>query len=269
MSTLAPDRQRARLLAAAGAIGLVLVVVLTLAGAPTIVRTGLCLPLLIGIGGSALSATLVPDQRRLDGLTRVGLVLLLGLTTLLTAALLVALLFRDGLPATRLVIAQAVLSAVPLAVLASRGRAAKASRTAVAASTVWSGVAGVVLLALALVLGNAIVPKGGSEPTFSFTGPTAKSPGPTSVGAGAPVPLSWSLRNTGNLLPVPSLQAVIDGRPVAVTSDVTPAGPQEYRGTATLTAPTTVGVHRVVLSAPLRTQRLELVTYLDVRGTPQ
>jgi hypothetical protein len=50
-----------------------------------------------------------------------------------------------------------------------------------------------------------------------------------------------------------------------VASDVTPAATGDYTGSARLVAPTDPGLHRVVLSVPLPTQRLELVTYLDVR----
>jgi hypothetical protein len=63
------------------------------------------------------------------------------------------------------------------------------------------------------------------------------------------------------------LQAVIDGQAVPVSTDVEPGDQGAYSGLATVVAPVVPGVHRVVLSAPLPSQRLELVTYLDVQPT--
>ena len=194
---VAADRHRARVLVAAGAVGVVIAVVLTFADAPTLVRAVLCLPLLVAVSGAALTAVLVPQQSRLDGVNRTGLVVLLGLGALLISALLVAVLFRDGLPATRVVLMLAVLTAIPLGFLGRRASAEPVSGSALPSATVWSGIAGVALLLGALVVGTALIPHGSSAPTFSFTGPAATAPGPTVVAPSAPVPLSWALRNVG------------------------------------------------------------------------
>lgn len=269
MTVLTPDRHRPRVLVAAAAVGLVLVVILTAVGAPATVRTLLCLPLLIGISGAAFSAVLVPDQRRLDGLSRLGVVLLLGLGLLVAAGLLVATLLRDGLPATRVVIAQALLTAVPLGVLALRSTATTPSgpRTSIPGPTLWSGVAGVVLLVGALLLGTRLIPDQPASPTFAFSGPAATAPGPTKAAPGEPVMLGWTLRDAGNLPGAPTLQAVIDGRPAQVSTTTTDARPAEYAGTVTVSPPPEAGVHRVVLAAVLPSQRLELVSYIQVEPT--
>jgi hypothetical protein len=279
--SVAADRHRARVLVAGGAVGLLLAVVLTFADAPTSVRTALCLPLLVAISGAAFSAVLVPEQSRLDGVSRTGLVVLLGLGALLVSALLVGLLLRDGLPATRVVLVLAALTAVPLVLLGRGASVGPLSRSglpnatlspgsmssgSMSSGSLWSGVAGVALLVGALALGTALIPRGSAAPTFSFTGPAATAPGPTPVAPNTQVPLSWSLRHAGTLPAGTVLQAVIDGRAVGVSGDLVPDGAGEYRGTATVQAPAEPGVHRVVLSAPLPSQRLELVTYVDVQS---
>jgi hypothetical protein len=123
--SVAPDRHRARVLVAGGAVGLALALVLTFADAPAAVRTVLCLPLLVAISGAAFSAVLVPEQSRLDGVSRTGLVVLLGLAALLVSALLVGLLLRDGLPATRVVLVLAALTAGDVVVRHRRSRPAR------------------------------------------------------------------------------------------------------------------------------------------------
>jgi hypothetical protein len=278
-------RQRARVLVGAGAVGLLVAVVLVQADAPTVVRIVLGLPLLIGISGAALTAVLVPGQRRLDGLTRIGLVLLFGLTALVASALLVALVFRDGLPAGRLAVAQALLTAVPLVIVALRGVAAPAARPTVPGPTVWSGVAGVALLAVAFLLGSRIIPHGSAAdvPTFSFTGPAATAAGPSTAAVGSDISLGWALRGAAGRAGDPTVQAVVDGQSVDVQTAATRSGSDAYTGTAVLRAPATPGLHRVVLAAlvPARAegaggvpgdagvsaaQRLELVTYVDVQA---
>lgn len=264
MTVLTPDRNRSRLLVGAAVVGLVLVVVLTAVGAPSAVRTLLCLPLLIGISGAAFAAVLVPDNRRLDALTRLGVVLLLGLGTLVAAGLLVATLFRHGLPDTRVVIAQALLTVVPLAMLALRPTVAPGPRQSISRSTLWSGVIGVALLVGALLLGTRLIPDQPASPTFAFSGPAATAPGPTKAAPGEPVTLAWALHDAGNLPGGPTLQAVVDGRPAEVSATTTDVRPGEYAGTATVSPPPEAGVHRVVLAAVLPSSRLELVSYIEV-----
>jgi hypothetical protein len=271
VSTLSPARSETRLLAGAGTAALLVVLLLTLAGAPTAVRALICLPLLVGISGAAISASLVPQQDRLDGLTRGGLALLFGLASLLFSGLLVALILRHGLGTRRLVVVQVLVSALALATFAaSRFRrvpvpppagTVPAPRT----STIWSAVAGIVLLGLALVGGRLLLPGDSAAPTFSFTGPAATAAGPTKVAPAGPITLDWALRHAGTLPKGQPLQAVIDGQSVDVRSNVTPVTGGDYGGQASLVAPSTPGLHRVVLSIPLPSQRLELVTYVDVQ----
>src|SRR3954471_9713650 len=73
-----------------GAAGLLLVVLLTVLGSPAWLRTALCLPLLLGISGAAISAVVLPPRSNMDGLTRAALVGLFGVASLVGAALLVA-----------------------------------------------------------------------------------------------------------------------------------------------------------------------------------
>lgn len=268
---------RDRLLLPGAALGaLAVAVALTLLDAPTAVRTLVVLPVVVGVTGAAALAAVLPRPAEVDRLTRVGMAVVLGLAALLASVLVVSA-FGGPLEAGRLVIALLLLAAVALAVWFIRSRrqaSAPASPLAgldirgLHATSLVSALAGVALVAAAFVVGRHVLPAAGAaSPIFSFTGPAATQQGPTVAAPGRPVTLNWSLRHEDAGMPAGEpVQAVVDGRAVGVVSDVTPRGPAEWSGAAQLLAPTQVGVHRVVLSMPLPERRVELVTYLDVKG---
>ncbi len=252
--------------------GLLLAVLLTVVGSPAWLRIVVCLPLLLGISGAAISGIVLPPRATVDGLIRAALVVLFGVTSLVCAALIVALVCRNGLGTDDLVLVDAGLALVALgvfAVLNPGGVAAVRARPlgpGTAGGSAWvSAVAGLVLVVVALVVGRSLLPVGNGSPTFDFTGPAATDAGPIVSSPGREVPLDWVVRDAGQLPAWQPLQAVIDGHAVDVLSDVTPVARGEYAGRAVVLAPSTIGLHRIVLSLPLPDRRLELVTYVDVR----
>jgi hypothetical protein len=259
------DVSRVRVLAGAGA-ALLAVLVLTSLGSPVVVRALLCLPVLVGMSGVALSNTLVPRQARLDGLTRVGLALVFGLGVLLCSALLLTVA-GGGLAAERLVVVLLLVTAVTLVVWYRWGGPAPAigvGRALSPPSTVLAMAGGVVVLVLAVVVGRLLLPGSPDSPTFSFTGPAATAAGPMSLAAGDPIRLGWAVRHAGSLPPGQTMQAVVDGRPAAVSFDIQRMTGGSYSGQVEIAGPTDPGVHRVVLAMPLPSQRLELVAYVNV-----
>ena len=120
-------------------------------------------------------------------------------------------------------------------------------------------------MVVALLVGRALLPAESGSPTFDFTGPAGTEAGPLAASPGREVALDWVVRRAGQLPAGQSVQAVVDGQAVDVLSDVTPVSDGQYAGRALIVAPSTIGLHRVVLSLPLPDRRLELVAYVDVR----
>lgn len=267
MSTQVSDRAGPRPLVGAAAVALLAVALVTVADPPPLLRTLVCLPVLVGISGALMCLAFLPEWGGLDGLSRAGLVLLMGLGTLVVSGMIVALILRNGLPVERVVLADVLLTAVPLAVLSSRSAAPSSLGLRRPTAALWSVLAGVALLAGALVIGTRIAPlDDDAKPTFSFTGPAATAGGPTLSRPGVPVSLDVVLRNVGPPSAGTGLQAVLDGQPAQIAYEARTQGAGEYRGVVTILAPADPGVHRLVLSAPSPDQRLELVTYIDVRN---
>jgi hypothetical protein len=255
-----------------GAAAVLVVVLLTVLGAPTWLRTALCLPLLVGVSGAAISANVLPLRASVDALTRIALLLLFGVVSLVFAGLVVALVFRDGLDADRVVLTHTAVALVALGGFALRSpggvtpaRTRPSARTTGGPSAWASVAAGLLLLVVAVVLGRSFLPSASNSPTFALTGRAGTESGPLVATPGSEVALDWAVRQAGALPAGQPVQAVMDGRAVDVLSDVTPISDGSYAGRAVVLAPNTVGLHRVVLSLPLPDQRLELVAYVDVR----
>jgi hypothetical protein len=238
-----------------------------LAPAPTLVRVGAALPILVLVAGWALAAFLgAVDPRGRSAETHlladVVLPLVLGVVALLAVVVGLAAAGRRLTPAT-IAIAVAGFTLVLLAGIRGRGTAASGSRppTGAVAQRVLAIVAAAVLLAGAVVGARSMQPVHREWYTNTvLTGPRSAITGQISATAGEPVTLTWMTYSYGFILPdaAPDVVVTFSGREplaghITVEPPTAPVGTttsarSSQAGTLVFTAPDEPGRDRIAIT---------------------